>query len=180
MTRLEEILEALEASSEGLCDSCIRKVIGISRHQQVQQICSRAAESGRITRLRGPCPACKKTVLVNRYWTVPTERPREPLEVPTGDKRLPESCSWFDSKRTLLVRALNHIDESGKGEPFAKRVSRLRNDKKVPGNIACPMHTFTSFRALVCFEQYPLSEGEWKIVHLVWLELERWLQRKLT
>ncbi len=48
----------------------------------------------------------------------------------------------------------------------------MRDEEKLPGRIACLMQTLNSFRNVVTFEEYRLTEREKQIVHLVLVYLE--------
>jgi|SRR5579875_2997321 len=120
MTNRERTLETLEANSHGLCDECISKVSGISLHQTVQQLCSHLAKEGLSSRRKGACSRCGKSVLVNKLAVAQreTEGP-PPLLTPTGSGS-EGTQPWFDEMPTTLVRMLNQLDPSGRGEPFRR------------------------------------------------------------
>ncbi len=167
MTNRERVLEALEASGGGLCDECITKLTGISRHQTVQQVCARLANEY-TSREHTACSGCGKNVLVNKLHRK-TERPLPIPLLADGTQ------SWFDEMRAQLVRALNQLDPQGKGEPFSRRVASLRDEGRLQRNAASWMLTWTSLRNIVAFEGHVLTARELEIVRLVRDELTAWL-----
>ena len=166
MTNRERVLETLEANSGGLCDECIGTVAGISPHQTVQQICARLAKERLTSRERAPCSRCRKNVLVNKL----EETDNQPITT------LPDGTQpWFDEMRAALVRIINQLDPTGKGEPFAKRVVGLREKGALPANIASWIRTWTSLRNIVAFDEYRLTNRELEIARLIQKALEAWV-----
>jgi hypothetical protein len=86
--------------------------------------------------------------------------------------------SWFDDLRAKLVRIVNRIDPSSRGDPFAKRVANLRDKGSLPANVATWMLTWTSLRNIVAFDGYCLSNGETRIADRIREELEIWIENK--
>lgn len=177
MTNRERVLEALDANPEGLCDGCISAMASITPRQQVQQICSRLAGQAFSLRERGCCSRCGKNVLVNKLVT---ERPSTPGELQhLTSTSVVGGPEWFDETRRALIRALNQIDPSGRGEPFSKRVTRLRNDGVLPANLSSWMLTWTSLRNIVAYEGYTLTKREREICGLIREELDASMPSRL-
>lgn len=176
-TQLEHILEILEANPEGLCDACVRRFTGIGRHQTVNQNCRRAENLGLLTRQRETCSHCQKRRETNKLQAIHITG----LTATPGLQRQQVSTSatpdWFERLRHKLVQKLNELDGTSRGQAFSRRVTNLRNEGRLEPNIACLMLTFTSFRNLVCFERYSLTEKENQIVRLAAEELTLWLNQ---
>lgn len=172
MTNRDRVLEALESNTEGMCVECVRKACRISRPQTVFQICTGLKAEGIISRERGVCTRCTKTVLVNKIQPTRAVKESNAPEMSNGTQ------SWFDQLRAKLVRALNLIDPSSRAEPFSKRVTSLRDKRILQGNVASWMLTWTSLRNIVAFEGYLLTDRETRIARLVREELEVWVSRQ--
>ncbi len=175
-TQLEQILEVLEANQEGLCDTCVRRITGFM-HQAVNANCRRAKDLGLLTRKRSRCPSCKRVREVNHLLTITPTIPTTPKSSAQAGYISSGTPDWFERLRRQLVQKLNEIDGSSRGDSFSKRVTKLRNERRLPANIASMMLTFTSFRNLVCFERHLLTDKEKQIVHLASEELEEWLKK---
>lgn len=177
LTQLEQILEVLEANPEGLCDACVREITKLV-HQNVNANCLRAEVMGKIKRNRDVCPSCNRLRQVSVPHSI--QAGRLPLSIPRVASRSmpPITPDWFEQTRRRLVQTLNEIDDKSKGEPFSRRVAALRNEGRIPANTASLMLTFTSFRNIVCFDKYILSESEEKIVRLAGDDLEEWLKTR--
>jgi hypothetical protein len=71
MTHATDILTLLASDGRhGRCDACVRKTLGIKRHQIVNSECRYLRDSGLITRLDGVCVLCDEPRIVNAL--VPT------------------------------------------------------------------------------------------------------------
>lgn len=60
----------------------------------------------------------------------------------------------------------------------AKRVSRLRSAKTIPGNVANMMHTLLGFRNAAEYEEYSLTEAEATVVRNAWKAVMEWAQKE--
>src|SRR5580692_4268200 len=135
MTNIEKISECIEAWPNGICDKCIGLVTAVRPHQQVVQVCNKLAERSEAGRGSGTCSRCDGRRLVN------APKSNKPFtNVSAVGTSQPITDDELDGLRRLLIARLKTIDSGSRGsEGFSAQVVRLRNEGKLPGNVASLM-----------------------------------------
>jgi hypothetical protein len=174
-THAETIAEALEEQN-GLCDACLGRITGITPHQAVNAVCRRLEDQGRLHRDPSPCPKCHETRITNTLGVldgIPSRADSSSLS-----DRAVGTPGWLDNARRDLIGHINKLEGmTSKGEPFSRRVTRLREEGRLSGRLCCLIQTVNGFRNLACYEQYKLNDAERQIVHLAYAEIERWMEQ---
>jgi hypothetical protein len=173
-THTDIILETLEAQ-DGLCDGCLVNVTGITPHQAVNGACRRLVDRQKLRRDHQVCWRCGQMRIVN---LLPTPKARSQTHEPILQQSDAGTAEWFDDVRRKLTVHLNRVEAATpKGEPFSRRVQRLRDDGRIPGPIACLIQTVNGFRNLTCYEEHRLSEFQRVIVELAYQEIQQWMKQ---
>lgn len=65
MTTEEIIMHFIENNERSYCDDCLSEILLIESRQQVNQICNRLKDNGKIVREKKQCFNCSKDKIVN-------------------------------------------------------------------------------------------------------------------
>jgi hypothetical protein len=174
MTHSEIISEVLEEQN-GLCDACLVNRTRITPHQAVNAGCRTLEVRGALRRERQVCSGCQKIRLTNLLNNIPIAKP-SPL--PEVGKSQAGTASWLDDVRRTVIGHLNNLEgTSPKGEPFSRRVLRMRDQGKIPPEIACLIQLSNGLRNLACYEGYALGDKQSQIVAIAYSEILRWMKK---
>ncbi|MDD3925879.1 MAG: hypothetical protein PHT33_04405 [bacterium] len=180
MYNRELILETLEVFPKGLCDDCLSGVTNIRPRQQVNQICRLLKEEGTINRHQMVCPhGCSQNKKLINLLKAKTVCEFSESKSRTDTRTIVNGCfpAHLDDLRRQMIRMLDIIEgDTARGQGFSERISRLRNDKTLPGEIACVMQTINAIRNLVVYEHYMPNQKIEKVISDSWDVLIEWSQ----
>jgi len=181
MTNKERIIEILEQSADGLCDDCLAKFSEVRPRQQVNQICRALSDRRIITRTNSICTGCsssKKVNVLKRSNNKIQDLGPELLKIKSEEFSEEKTSSALDKMRREIIKTLNKIEKiKSSDRSLAQRISSLRDNNRIPGNIGCLMLTINSFRNLAVYEQYNLSEKEFRVINNCWEIISDWINK---
>ena len=177
-TSRERILETLEQYPGGLCDDCLSKLAEVRPRQQVNLIARAEAGAGILNRERRECGFCKDTKLVNtlirgeRTKVALPPAPQPALQPTTAPLPMDPGLE-LDGLRRGMIRILNRVEAPNK-EGFSARVTRFRDEKKLPGHIASLMLTVNTMRNLIVYDGFKLDAALWVAIQAIWVVIHEW------
>lgn len=179
-TSRERIIESLEESEGGLCDGCLSRAASVSPSNQVNQICNRLAESGKIDRRTARCPSCKKVRLVNLIFAATPSGPRDGTRPPftakdNGGATSEDPVAYMVRIQKRIVARLDSTQPRRSGEGVSARVIRMREEGLVPGPVACILLLLNSFRNLAVHEDFLPRPSEWAVIQAAWAAAQAWI-----
>jgi Domain of unknown function (DUF4145) len=171
-THNDVILEFLESFPKGCCDDCISQKTGIAPRQQVNQICRRLEQQGKVIRRRGPCELGGHIKILNILANTATE-PRTTRIPP------PERISIEDLRNRLdrFCKALAAKHKVGEGNAgLARLIGALSDASVISVHQANMMHVVRVLRNAYVHDHIRIGHREETIASLAWEILSEWAE----
>jgi hypothetical protein len=166
MTNIEKVVECIEASPRGVCNACISDTTDVRPHQQVYQICQKLVGRGLVDRIKGVCDQCGRELVINSSRMANADRATRIPVRPTPNIHAVTPAT-LDELRRFIIQKLNAIDPSNGREGITKRIIRLRDDERIPWNVASLALTHCAYRNRVVYDAFVIDERESQILRLI-------------
>jgi len=185
LSNSDYILEFLEEDySKQYCDDCLSTQLNIRPRQQVNQICRRLEQEGKIIRIRFRCDNCNKIKITNKLGSkIVGIRKKE--HVVKGEKiKLLEdelkNLSRFkiEEIRTKIVKICQkiwakHMKEEAP-HSISKIINTLRDKDHIPSHQANMMLTICNLRNSYVYDGLELGNREKIIAYYAWEIIYDW------
>lgn len=184
MSNVDTIVEFLESVGRGCCDDCISRETGVKPRQQVNQICRRLEEQGKIVREEGRCALGdhrKKLSIVAdalRHTPVAPAAAAQSVELPSSrQKGPPVAIEHLYNQLDRFCKAVWAKHESTTApDTLNALISTLSKHGIVPRHQANMMHTIRKLRNLYVHEHVGIGTKETVMVQAAWDIIREWAE----
>ncbi len=154
------------------CDACLSRRTGIRPSRQVNQVCRRLVDLGKLVREKGKCPLGSHTRVLNTL----TARRSTRTTTPAGSAGLGIEEAWRYVDRFCRALWNTHLD-TGSPASLAEAITALRDEQIIPAHEANMMHTIRSLRNMVVHEDVDFGDHENAIARAAWEIIRAWGER---
>jgi len=156
------------------CDACLSRRTGIRPPRQVNQVCRRLADLGKLVREKGKCPLGKHTRILNTLTARRSTRTKPAVSPGSAGLGIEDAWRYVDR----FCRALwnTHLD-TGSPASLAEAITALRDEQIIPAHEANMMHTIRSLRNMVVHEDVDFGDHETAIARAAWEIIRAWGKR---
>ena len=159
------------------CDACLSRRTGIRPPRQVNQLCRRLVELGKLVREKGKCPLGNHTRVLNALTAKRSARTKSAVSPGSpGSAGLGIEEAWRYVDRFCRALWNTHLD-TGSPASLAEAITALRDEQIVPAHEANMMHTIRSLRNMVVHEDVDFGDHETAIARAAWEIIRAWGER---
>jgi hypothetical protein len=189
-TSEEQIIEVLETRTIGICDDCLSEIAAVKPRQQVNSICRKLQiAGGKLQRVKGECPECKKNKILNSIKGIETDLiSSDNLYLSTIRETSPqyETISWdaaadLDAIRRHIIEMMNKLDPQKRPssiavniEQFSEKLKRLEDAEIIPNPVAIIVRMLNSLRNAVVYHECRLGKQERELINQAYQYINLW------
>jgi len=170
MSNSDLVLELLDDIQPiGYCDDCLSRELGIQPRQQVNQICHRLEDAGKIIRQKAVCASCQKRKVINTMNITPDSdgisTPKVVRESSVAYRATPTAKEIdIEHTRTQIVQICRQVWAKRKPETpphsISVLINTLKGDNLLPSHQANMMLTLCNLRNVYVYGDVAMGRRE--------------------